>query len=125
MIDIIFNLLIFFLLTPTFQAKEGYLNTNLPKKGPGTPTEERLKIFLEVPADNDEQVVIFFRDDKVPLGGYTDLYDKLRDLRQRGYGEDKPILISPVAEVRHKWVVKAFDYTIWAGFKNIQFTIPR
>jgi len=125
MIDIIFNLLIFFLLTPTFQAKEGYLTTNLPKRGPPTEAAERLKIFLEVPQDDDETVVIFFRDDKVPLNGFNDLYDRLRDLRDRGYGVEKPVLISPVSEVRHKWVVKAFDYTIWAGFKNIQFTIPR
>ena len=33
MIDVIFNLLIFFLLTSVLRGNEGYLTTNLPRDG--------------------------------------------------------------------------------------------
>ncbi|MDP6381133.1 MAG: biopolymer transporter ExbD [Phycisphaerae bacterium] len=125
MIDIIFNLLIFFLLTPTFQAQEGYLTTNLPESGRAGPPVERLKIFLEIQENDDKAVIIYLGDQREALGGYRDLLLKMRGLKAQGLGAKFPVLISPMLEVRHKWVVKAFDTAVEAGFSKIQFTIPR
>ena len=50
-------------------------------------------------------------------------------LEASGAGEEKlkkfPVLISPDMVVWHKHVVAAFDGAIDAGFKNIQFTVPK
>ena len=51
MIDVTFNLLIFFILTPSFDQTEGYLTTNLPTTsgpvaGQKQVTEVRLKVEL-------------------------------------------------------------------------------
>ena len=125
MIDIIFNLLIFFMLTPTFQAQEGYLTTNLPESSRSVGEIERLQIYLEVPDGDDEGIIIRLAEDRVTISGFGELLTKLRDLKGRGLGPDYPVLISPMLEVQHRWVVKAFDTAIWAGFSKIQFTIPR
>jgi len=126
MIDIIFNLLIFFMLTPTFQAQEGYLTTNLPESAKTSgETIDRLQIYLEVPDGDDEGIIILLTDDRSTISGFGELLTKLRDMKARGLGPEHPVLISPMLEVQHRWVVKAFDTAIWAGFSKIQFTIPR
>ncbi len=129
MIDIIFQLLIFFLLTPTFQAHEGYLTTNLPKtSGPVEGEEqkkiERIKIGLEDTYGPDE-IVIVLNDTQVLGNNFDTLEAMLRDYQGRGIAPDHPVLIAPQMSVKHKWVVKAFDAAILARFTNIHFAVPR
>ena len=128
MIDIIFQLLIFFLLTPTFQAHEGYLTTNLPKTGPVAreqpPIPARIKIGLEDTYGPDE-IVIVLNDTQVLGNNFDTLKAMLRDYQGRGIAPDHPVLIAPEMSIKHKWVVKAFDVAILARFTNIHFAVPQ
>jgi biopolymer transport protein ExbD len=126
MIDIIFQLLIFFLLTPTFSGDEGYLTTNLPRTSGPNPTEqrdvERIKIELLGQRDGVEIVL----NETHAIGdNFEQLEAMLRSFQDRGLAPDYPVLISPTMDVQHKWVVRAFDTAILAQFKNIQFAVPR
>ena len=127
MIDCIFQLLIFFMLTPTFQAREGYLATNLPHDGgpndDGPPTPEWVKVeLLERGASGGEVKIVF--DGRLVLPDFRALEAELRGLRARGLAPDYPILIAPTAGVRHKWVVRAFDAITAARFRKICFAVP-
>jgi biopolymer transport protein ExbD len=127
MIDIIFQLLIFFLLTPSFPLHEGYLTTNLPRTGGvndnGLPTPNRLKIELVQHGASGGEVEIVF-DGRQVLPDFRALEAELRGLRARGLAPDYPILIAPTAGVRHKWVVRAFDAVTVARFRKICFAVP-
>ncbi len=138
MIDIVFNLVIFFLLMPSFEAKQGYLPTNLPStQGQQRTTitkENRIRIdLLHVEPWNEEtedDVIIQLNQKQIANNGQ--LRQQLRQACRRlksQLGDEKltkfPVLISPDMVVWHKHVVAAFDAAIDAGFKNIQFTVPK
>ena len=131
MIDIVFNLLIFFLLMPSFEATEGYLPTNLPntdgRDGPVMKQPEPVRIDLwQADADPEGVRILLNRE---TVGNVGELRSHLRDLRRRRpaaeTGKDTPVLISPDMTVWHKHVVAAFDAAVDAGFKKIEFAVPR
>jgi len=128
MIDIVFLLLIFFLLSPRTHTDVGYLTTNLPRQGPGCGFPYRepkaLEIELRVPAVNSESVAIVLSHGEALGHDFRGLLGRLADLRQRGLPADYPVRIRPWAACRYKWVVRAFDVAVAAGFANIQFTVP-
>ena len=126
MIDVIFNLLIFFLLTPVLRGPEGYLTTNLPREwgqGPGPSAPEWVKVELVERGASGGEVEIVF-DGRQVLPDFRTLEAELRGLRARGLAPDYPILIAPTAGVRHKWVVRAFDAITAARFRKICFAVP-
>ena len=156
MIDIVFQLIIFFMLMPT-QLAEGYLPTNLPndlgveQQTMVPPTGIRIelqhvesqesaastawdpnwgaevRVLLnqeEVAAENTNPNA---PDQKVSFGKLRQLLkDKYDILKGSGADLDKlPVIIQPDRVVWHKHVVAAFDAAVDAGFKNIQFNVPR
>ena len=129
MIDCIFQLLIFFMLMPTFQSREGYLTTNLPKdQGPNPTTQtnmERLKIELLDEGNEGEGVSIILNDTQSLGDNFENLRAALEGYRAQGLQPTHPILISPTMAVRHKFVVRAFDAAVTARFTNIHFAVPR
>ena len=142
MIDVVFSLLIFLLIMPSSSDTEGYLPTNLPtglgqQKGPVVPNPvNQLRIDLYHLEPYDEQhpenkagVSIHLNNNEV-LADNAELRARLKaahaNLVNNGVNLDKmPVLISPDMGVWHKHVVAAFDATVDAGFKNIQFCVPK
>ena len=129
MIDIVFLLIIFFLLIPNQQAGEGYLTTNLPDtSGPVAGKQQkdvqRIKIELELPDNDNKGVNIVLNDSQVFGSNFGGLLAALQGLQARGLPKDHPVLISPWMGTRHKWVVRAFDMAVMARFTNIHFGVP-
>jgi biopolymer transport protein ExbD len=129
MIDCIFQLLIFFMLMPTFQSREGYLTTNLPRDQGPNPTEQkdllRLKIELLDEGNEGEGVSIVLNDTQSLGDNFEGLRAALEGYRAQGLQPSHPILISPTMAVRHKFVVRAFDAAVTARFTSIHFAVPR
>jgi len=136
MIDIVFNLVIFFLLMPSFEATEGYLPTNLPstqgqQRNEMKKTDSfRIDLLHVEPWEGDNRSKVEIYVNKEGIADNHDLRAKLRLARQNleAGGKDitkVPVLISPDMVVWHKHVVAAFDAAIDAGFKNIQFSVPK
>lgn len=128
MIDIVFQLLIFFLLIPS-QSGEAYLTTNLPRtSGPVAGEKQkdvkRIKIELQVPEGDDKSVVIVLNESRNFGRNFEGLLAALQGLRERGLPPDHPVLISPWMSCRHKWVVRAFDMAVAARFTNVHFAVP-
>ena len=132
MIDCTFNLLIFFILTPSFSMTEGYLTTNLPTTsgpvaGKAQIDVQRIKIELQHEGTRNENVSIIL-ENGTPMGANFDqLTAELKVLRERSLAASLPILpilISPTMATHHKWVVRAFDAAVAARFTDIQFAVP-
>jgi len=131
MIDIVFQLLIFFLLIPS-QAGEAYLTTNLPKtQGPLAGKKQtfvkHVEIELRVPEEDNKDVDIVLKkmDKEVGFGrNFEGLLGALQNLRAEGLPPDYPVRISPWMACRHKWVVRAFDMAVAARFTKIHFAVP-
>lgn len=128
MIDIVFLLLIFFLLLPMPEAGQAYLSTNLPRIGThdGTPPSKyaAVEIELHVPESNQDGVGIVLNKGRRFGQDFHRLLAALEDLRHRGLPADYPVRIAPEGACRHKWVVRAFDVAVAARFNRIQFAVP-
>jgi biopolymer transport protein ExbD len=138
MIDCVFNLLIFFILTPSFDLTEGYLTTNLPTTSgpvPGKKQETVVRIKIElsqvaqpngeyVDGAKNEYCSILFNETQNFGSNFDALRAALEDKRAQGLAANTPILISPTMGCLHKWVVKAFDSAVAARFTDIQFAVP-
>ncbi len=127
-IDIVFNLLVFFLLAPMAAADEGYLTTNLPRAGPnptGWQVDEPVCFYLETHGPDDEGVPIALGDGRGLGSDFRALGLALRDFRTRGLAVEVPVRLVPGAKVQHGWVVRVFDEVVAAGFERIEFTVPR
>ncbi len=135
MIDIVFNLVIFFILMPSFEAKEGYLPTNLPtdtgvqRRDRRKLNKLRIDLFHVEPYDsNKDKARIVLSGEE--MKDYTELRRRLKETRRALQNQGKdiakvPVVISPDQVVWQKHVVAAFDSAIDAGFKSIQFTVPK
>ncbi|MDP6380270.1 MAG: hypothetical protein QF662_02895 [Phycisphaerae bacterium] len=61
-----------------------------------------IRIQLDVPEDNTDEVVIYIGDQEKRLDGFDELEEILIALRKKGLSKSYPVLISPHPEVRHK-----------------------
>jgi len=128
-IDVVFNLLIFFMCIPNAAAGAGYLTTNLPKnEGPNAGIQkalvERIKIILESADGNGEGVFIALNDTQTMGDNFEQLGAALQGFRNQGLPADHPVLLAPTMEVKLRYIVNAFDECIAARFTNIQFQVP-
>ena len=63
-------------------------------------------------------------EDQALGGDFNALRHLLEAKRTAGLDVKTPILIHPTMGCLHKWVVRAFDTAVEAGFNNIQFAVP-
>lgn len=121
MIDVTFQLLIYFLCTQSFQAGEGVLPTNLPPLGAASaaPKEtvrdlEMVKIELAQQGDS-----LRVRLAGRAVDGLAELSPRLRELA--GQAADLPVIldIQPEVEVGH--VIAVYDTCLAVGFEHINF----
>ena len=119
MIDVVFLLLIFFMVTTTFTHETG-LNINLPEaKGEKTADDNKsITLFI----DHEGQYFISTNDDmagKLIDPKVTSLKKELtKEMNNR---QDTPLVISADGKASHQVVIKALDIASQVGFKHIAF----
>ena len=125
MIDVTFQLLLFFLLTMTFRLEEGMIPGALPQKGAGESSidilEEPITILLTPYGENGQDVK--FEIDGASKAMYTgrELYDFFRARIDLGVSLESPVVIAPNRAVRWRWVVEVFNQAHSVEFKEIGF----
>jgi biopolymer transport protein ExbD len=126
MIDVTFQLLLFFLLTMTFRMDEGLIPGALPEEGGSAPEDitpqEPIKIFLVPYGENDAGVIYSVEGSAEQYLNGRQLYDALRG-RLNAVGDDTevPVLISPDGRVRWGHVVDVFNQASRLRFENVGF----
>ena len=120
LIDIIFLLLIFFILTIKFQEPEKMLEHILPQRGKESVTEQekdwevvklRIKLITE-----GTRLKIYLQERVVYT--YEDLFASLDQLP-----EDILIVIEPETTVPYKYVIGAYNTCLKSSKRNIVFAI--
>ncbi len=135
MIDVVFQLLIYFIVTASFAQGEGIIIAKLPQSGgqasaEAEPPKQPLKIVLTSTGMSAY---------RINLDGYPaapadfeqlgDLLETLRHDPQQGltgpYKDDNPIIIQPDGKTRWQHVVNAFNATVAARYKNVSFAAAK
>jgi biopolymer transport protein ExbD len=134
--DIIFSLIVFFMLCPSVSSGEGFLTTSLPSKpGPNPGTDPGKELYVNIYLEDVGPQGVYeldganefctIRFENQPLGNdFGALREILASKRDHGLNVSMPIVIRPTMACRHKWVVRAFDSIVEAGFANVQFAVP-
>ena len=125
MIDVTFQLLLFFLLTFTFREQEGQIRGALPKKGSGGVAEkEKLKEPIRIhilPSNNRKDAIFEVEGVHEQITNGEQLYQFLIQRKQALQSAEGPIIIRPDAYVRWQHVVEVFNQAVRAKFENIGF----
>lgn len=130
MIDVIFQLLIYFVVTVSFAAGEGIIAASLPGQGQGAATAELPKTPLNINVISRGQYSYQLRIDGISqtpadFKQLAQLLEQLQNDPQRGragaYPPDNPIMIKPDTAVRWQHVVDAFNAALSARYSNISF----
>ncbi|MDP6546090.1 MAG: biopolymer transporter ExbD [Phycisphaerae bacterium] len=124
MIDVTFQLLIYFILTTTFRQIEGQIPGTLPKAGTsGQATIERLqtpiKITLHPTGENNQGVLYEVSGEHAKIEHAESLYEILKG--RKAAGGESPVIINARADVRWRYVVEVFNQVVANEFANIAF----
>jgi biopolymer transport protein ExbD len=117
MLDVLFVLLLFFMVTAGAQKHEASLTTQLPGGKPGS------DVPLEVGIDADGQVNV----SGVPLGDPSDhalgpLVDRLTQVLASN--ATQPVVITPMRSTKQQRVVDVLNACAAAKVKNLAFGSP-
>ena len=153
MIDIVFNLLIFFMCATKFRTPEGMIESYLPKdkgQAAGTPqidlNEVRIKLLWydadgrPTKAEKGGHVVVKVGDERFNDAGdfaqmrypstsgvWKALGEKLVDFKAnyKGGGEKGlPVIIDARKQVPTKYVISALNEVVRAGIQDVTFAAP-
>ena len=109
LVDIVFILLIFFLITSTFVQSPG-IDVNLPKANSSAETSQSQSIVITV----DENGQLIYGGEVTDIGGLTDTLGKLF---QESPGHQ--IVIQADESTNHGAVVEAMDAAREVGFRKL------
>lgn len=130
MIDVIFLLLIYFVITASFAVGEGVITANLPRgSGPAEedePPKRPITIEVTTVGTADARInVIGFNDPPrnfKQLAQFLMVHQKNPNKNRHGhYLPDNPVIIQPDGQVRWQHVVNAFNAAVKAQYTNISF----
>ncbi len=123
MIDVTFQLLLFFLLTFTFRQAEGLIPGSLPGHQGSSQDEPVPPIVIDVvvPLDmvNDDAGAFFIESDR--FDSAEQLYQVLDRQKRELQSAERPVVIKPMAGVRWQHVVDAFSQGVRAKYEKVGF----
>jgi biopolymer transport protein ExbD len=120
MIDVVFLLLVFFMLGMHFRQEERRLEAALPRKGQGTDLGllEELHIVVDRAPGGGPSLVL---DGRV-VPSFTALEGLLRQVaRVPGATHRTHIVLDARGAARHGWVLRALDVARTVGFRQVAF----
>tara|TARA_R110002095_G_scaffold2301_1_gene9569 strand:+ start:52 stop:471 length:420 start_codon:yes stop_codon:yes gene_type:complete len=115
LIDVVFLLLIFFMVSTTF-TKEAHLKINLPKATGETVAEAALVIDISISADGSYSI-----NDQRLVNGQIDTIKRAM-LKAARNKEGLPVIITADAQAPHQAVVSAMDAAGQLGFVQLSIT---
>lgn len=134
MIDIIFQLQIYFILTMSVAINEGIITAKLPPVGSGEEKPQEMppnpiNIIVRNVGNYNYDVSIDGLSSSTP--NFASLRDQLISMqhneklgRTGAYKPDNPVYIKPDGSVRWQHVVNAFNAAVAARYSNVSFESP-
>ena len=122
MIDVVFLLLIFFIVTMKFKVLEGKLETELPKDVGVNPQEidEILeKIEIDIQPDKSREYGILLLVNSRKMESFAAFRDELA--RWKKVDDDTKATLYPSSTINYEQVIKVIDQCLMADLTDITF----
>lgn len=132
MIDVVFLLLLYFMLTADFARQEDAFALDLPGQGQSEQSSDPFAlpeqpILVRVRSMGDEQTAYMIATDS-PLLDEASTYDQLTAELERAIGgllaADHEMVIAPEEGARWEHTLGAYNAVIRAGFERVRFARP-
>lgn len=132
MIDVVFLLLMYFLLVGEFLPPEGLFELDLPKPLEQTPPASAMtlpqppvRLTIRSLGDGPREYTIAMTG-PLPrvLASYDQLYLALDAARGRLLASDQAFVIAPAADTRWEHTLGAFNAVLRAGYERVRFAPP-
>ena len=130
MIDVIFQLLIYFVVTASFTQDEGVLAAKMPQReGSSQDDIPPQELVIQIQAAGTDYV-LSIEGDPSTVRHFNDLRQRLEAMRfdpSTGTGSikaDDPVKIRPEGRVRWQHVVNAFNTAVAAEYTDVGFAAP-
>ena len=124
MIDVVFQLLLFFLVSTHFVKMEGQIQANLPRlKGPAAVKVMPIRVRLAAVGAEREGVQIAIEGSDASIPDFRAFHAILVDERRR-YGATSgkvPVIIRPEHAVAWQHAIDAFNQAVRAKFEDVAF----
>jgi biopolymer transport protein ExbD len=125
MIDVVFLLLIFFMVGMKFKELDRKLEADLPKAGKpldddNQPPPSEIWILIKnggTASAPRHRIVI----DQRPFTQWEDIRNTLARLARAPGAKQDPVIVAPDDDAQHGWVMTVLDYLHQLGFRNINF----
>lgn len=133
MIDVVFLLLVYFIVTVNFAADEGVLTGAIPRQTGESQARELPKrpIRLLLTAAGETGCAVRISGQAQVTGDFNAIATLLAESQwapERGrkgmFKPDHPVLVESAQTVRWQHVVNAFNAAVRAGFSNVSFAPP-
>ncbi len=126
LIDVVFLLLIFFIMTVNFSQQEGFLAAELPANTQSTASSEidPLAVYISSLANADCQVVIGNEAVIVPQGAdFSSFISVARRVIEAGMrNSDDPIILIDSPDTSWQHMLNVYDALMASNFTNIIFS---
>ena len=121
LIDVVFLLLIFFMVSTTFQ-KDAVIEVELPGVSPETSAPEaEPPESIELTVDREGN---YYINDKALVNNSMDTLVRAIE-KEAGERRDMPFVINADAEASHQSVIRVMDAAGFSGFQKITFAAKR
>jgi biopolymer transport protein ExbD len=126
MIDVTFQLLLFFILTCEFRESEGMIPGTLPSKGnvaqqvSEEPPPDPIQVKV-MPGMSPEHATYEMTGVGTAIPSPAELFALLKQRQERVGSKEVPVVILPMQDVAWGFVVEAFNQAKRAEFKKIGF----
>lgn len=126
MIDVVFQLLIYFIITANFALDEGLLTAQLPQRGQGAAVSsedaKRVDIFVRSFGAADPQGYTLEIRGIARPSNFDELTLRLQEMLAGTVTKETPVIIHAANDVRWQHVVNAFNSAAQqAGFLSVGF----
>ena len=120
MIDVTFQLLLFFVLACEFRPAEGTIPGSLPDRGPYGPAADPVLIRVR-PSAGQAAALFEVEGEQVLMHSAEDLYRALAGRKAALGTADVPVIIEPSGDVAWEFVIEAYNQAVRAELRKILF----
>jgi biopolymer transport protein ExbD len=127
LVDVMFMMILFFVLGTRFRQNEGQIPATLPKvdqamvQSETTPEDIPRPIIVKVSTDEKEAVSYQVAGIATTITDPQQLFEKLAGMKQT-VGDKGAIIIQPTTDTKWQYAVEVFNQAVRAEFKSIGFS---
>ena len=123
LVDVMFMMILFFVLGTHFRQSEGQIPATLPGMGPQGNDDrgENLRIQISIRSDGDGGAIYEMNGHHGAIHDAAELYQALQARRSVAGDGQAAVIIDPGSETRWCYAVEAFNQAVRAKYKAVGF----